>query len=207
MILMLGGIVSLVPLISNVYAVPPDSRWGGQMGVNCTGESKGDRWFVTCCWREPIPGQILGQEYCQRCENTGTSDNPNWACDPKQPKAFQSTSERDDAVPPRGGEILDESQPTNPTFNSNKGTIFEENLAQDQPMQFSSNDEENQEREELTETNNPNTESNTQDNDDSSTSETTTSLSKKGNTQNSPVPPECPKQGPIPPDCTMKPKF
>jgi hypothetical protein len=32
-------------------------------------------------------------------------------------------------------------------------------------------------------------------------------LTKKSNSQNSPVPPECPKQGPIPPDCTMKPKF
>ncbi len=37
--------------------------------------------------------------------------------------------------------------------------------------------------------------------------EQTESFTKKGNDQNSPVPPECPKQGPIPPDCTMKPKF
>jgi len=38
-------------------------------------------------------------------------------------------------------------------------------------------------------------------------SESTTSLAKKGNSQASPVPPECPKQGPIPPNCTLKPKF
>lgn len=37
--------------------------------------------------------------------------------------------------------------------------------------------------------------------------EPTTGLAKKGNGQTSPVPPECPKQGPIPPNCTLKPKF
>ena len=40
-----------------------------------------------------------------------------------------------------------------------------------------------------------------------SDSASTTSFAKKGNSQNSPVTPECPKQGPIPPNCTMKPKF
>jgi len=44
-------------------------------------------------------------------------------------------------------------------------------------------------------------------NSDVSNSESTTSFAKKGNIQNSPVPPECPKQGPIPPNCTLKPKF
>jgi hypothetical protein len=44
-------------------------------------------------------------------------------------------------------------------------------------------------------------------NSETSSSESTTSFAKKGNSQNSPVPPECPKQGPIPPNCTMKPKF
>ena len=42
---------------------------------------------------------------------------------------------------------------------------------------------------------------------ETSNAEQTTNFAKKGNSQNSPVPPECPKQGPIPPDCTMKPKF
>jgi hypothetical protein len=44
-------------------------------------------------------------------------------------------------------------------------------------------------------------------NSETSNSESTTSFAKKGNSQNSPVPPECPKQGPIPPNCTLKPKF
>ena len=44
-------------------------------------------------------------------------------------------------------------------------------------------------------------------NSETASAEFTTSFSKKGNTQNSPIPPECPKQGPIPPNCTMKPKF
>lgn len=35
-----------------------------------------------------------------------------------------------------------------------------------------------------------------------------TSFAMKGkNTETSPTPPECPKEGPIPPNCTMKPKF
>ena len=44
-------------------------------------------------------------------------------------------------------------------------------------------------------------------NSETASAEFTTSFSKKGNTQNSPIAPECPKQGPIPPNCTMKPKF
>jgi hypothetical protein len=197
--------VALTPSVSYVKAVPPDDRWGGES--TCEAEFKGDRYFLNCCWREPIPGSILGKAYCQKCENTGTSDNPVWTCEPKQPQAFESTTERDEAVPPRDGEVLDETQPTNPTFNPNKGTIINENLAEDQPIQFSSNEEQSQGSEESSEEINPNTESNSQENDGSSTSESTTSLSKRGNTQNSPVPPECPKQGPIPPDCTLKPKF
>lgn len=198
--------VALTPSVSFVNAVPPDDRWGGGNST-CEAEFKGDRYFLNCCWREPIPGSILGKAYCQKCENTGTSDKPVWSCEPKQPQAFESTIERDEAIPPRDGEVLDETQPINPTFNSNKGSIINENLAEDQPMQFSSNDEQSQESDESIETNNAETESNPQEIDDSSNSETTTSLSKRGNTQNSPVPPECPKQGPIPPDCTMKPKF
>jgi hypothetical protein len=42
---------------------------------------------------------------------------------------------------------------------------------------------------------------------ETSESKQSTNFAKKGNSQNSPVPPECPNQGPIPPDCTMKPKF
>ena len=42
---------------------------------------------------------------------------------------------------------------------------------------------------------------------EASSAESTISFAKKGNSQNSPVPPEGPKQGPIPPNCTMKPKF
>jgi hypothetical protein len=37
--------------------------------------------------------------------------------------------------------------------------------------------------------------------------DSTADFLKKGNIQNSPVPPECPKKGPIPPNCTLKPKF
>jgi hypothetical protein len=184
-----------------------------------------------CCWTETDPAdpEKIEINKCQSCEvpHKGVINCDSPFPDPTAPPTTkedispgdtgvleqpprtddQPIKSGDSVFPNENNKVLDETQPTSPTFNSNKGTIIEENLAQDQPMQFSSNVEQNQESEELTEENNPNTESDNQVNDDSSTSESTTSLSKKGNTQNSPVPPECPKQGPIPPDCTMKPKF
>lgn len=207
-VLTLGFAVALTPSVINVDAVPPSDRWGGGNST-CEAEFKGDRYFLNCCWREPIPGSILGKAYCQKCENVGTEDKPVWSCEPKQPQGFESTIKRHETVPLHPLEEPGENKQTNPTFNSNKGAIIDENLAEDQPMQFSSNNEESQE---LTETNNAVTASNSQENDDSSTSETadteeSTNFAKKGSTQSSPVPPECPKQGPIPPDCTMKLKF
>ncbi len=52
---------------------------------------------------------------------------------------------------------------------------------------------------ELTDSENPSSET--------SNSEQSTSLARRGNGQNPPVPPQCPKQAPIPPDCTMNQSF
>jgi hypothetical protein len=213
--------------MSTAYAVPP---YPGGGDCEETGDLAGAATFV-CCWTETDsndPEQIEINK-CQECwVDNGVVDCAPPFPDPnapptteenivpeieggiEQPPTESNPPIRSDnsIFPNENSKVLDESQPsTNPTFNSNKGTVIDKNLAQDQPMLFSSNDEQSQESEELTEENNPNTESNSQENDDSSTSESTTSLSKRGNTQNSPVPPECPKQGPIPPNCTMKPKF
>jgi hypothetical protein len=219
---------ALISSSSYVFALPPDPNYDSS---NTCGAAThyGDFGKQTCCWSERIPGKLPPNNkvnYCQTCTwdtTTGIVDcnkpqqqlrpssgtvSPEGGVLEQPPIENEPPIKSGDSVFPNdGGNVLDESQPTNPTFNSNKGTITDKNLAQDQPMQFSSNDEQSQESEESTETNNADASSNSQENDDSSTSESTTSLSKKGNTQNSPVPPECPKQAPVPPDCTMKPKF
>jgi hypothetical protein len=63
-------------------AAPPDSRW--ESG-NCTDDEvtyTGVAIKKTCCWREKIPGSILGETYCQQCTRnlmTGT-----WDCQQKE---------------------------------------------------------------------------------------------------------------------------
>ena len=218
--------------ISYVFGLPqaPEFKDSNECWTSPTPGKPGE-YQTTCCWTV-VDAEGIELDYCQTCQNYSGFGHAN--CGPVYP-ASKVTADTgrlppggldntptleqqptENVPPPKSDEsivpnddskVLDESQPINPTFNSNKGSIINENLAEDQPMQFSSNDEQSQESDESTETNDAETESNTQEIDDSSNSETTTSLSKRGNTQNSPVPPECPKQGPIPPDCTMKPKF
>lgn len=52
----------------DVFAVPPDDRFGGK-DSNCTTDYSKDT--KTCCWRERVPGQILGKTYCQTCDSDG----------------------------------------------------------------------------------------------------------------------------------------
>ena len=211
-------------MFSNAYADPPERV------ESC--ESEHNDGMYMCCWTEidPTDPEQIEIYKCQSC----ILENNVIDCTPVKPDLSPSPTREEDMSPGDSGvmeqppsqneppiksdeslfpnddsEVSDEQQPTNPTFNSNKGTIIDKNLAEDQPMHFFSNNEENQE---LVETNDADTTSSNQENDDLSTSETTdsemtTNFAKKGNAQNSPVPPECPNQGPIPPDCTMKPKF
>jgi len=52
----------------NVFAVPPDDRFGDENN-SCTSDySKNTK---TCCWRERVPGQILAKTYCQTCDYAG----------------------------------------------------------------------------------------------------------------------------------------
>ena len=197
--------------LSNAFAVPNRSNDPNTQCQPTGKKSNNGLELVECCWTEKVkPGTgLFGNDfeiYCSECENGGSRGNINCS-DPEL--QYRKAPTIDESIVPNDERKNFEEQPINPTFNSNKGTVIDENLAQDQPMQFSSTDEENQE---LTETNDADTTAYNQENDDLSTSEMTssemtTSFAKKGNTQNSPVPPECPKQGPIPPDCTMKPKF
>lgn len=63
-------IVSIYSLSSalDIFAVPADKRWGTSSSNCSTDEKTGQR---TCCWREPVPGQILGKTYCQTCDRDG----------------------------------------------------------------------------------------------------------------------------------------
>lgn len=60
------SIILLVPFlyvssIPDACAVPPSRGWWDSK--NCSG---GDT-SMTCCWRENVPGQTLGERYCQTC--------------------------------------------------------------------------------------------------------------------------------------------
>lgn len=72
-----------VPLVYGISSTPdacavnPDKRWHGG---TCSSEGKGGEFKMTCCWREPIPGSILGQSYCQICTLT---PQKTWNCEPK----------------------------------------------------------------------------------------------------------------------------
>ena len=53
---------------SNVYAAPKDPRYDSAQDCTKFKDKKSGIDGYKCCWREPIPGSILGQTYCQTCE-------------------------------------------------------------------------------------------------------------------------------------------
>ena len=135
----------------------------------------------------------MGQEYCQTCVDYSND------CDEKVAQLdFAKTPES--TRPSNNDQVLEDQQTEQPSIKSNQGIILEERtIGPDSQQNPSFNGEEASS--ESTESENPSSTLET------SNSEQTTNFAKRGNGQNSPVPPECPKQGPIPPDCTMKPKF
>jgi hypothetical protein len=51
--------------VSNIFAVP--MQQGFKDSANCTTSAPTSTSSMTCCWREKIPGSILGERYCQTC--------------------------------------------------------------------------------------------------------------------------------------------
>jgi hypothetical protein len=47
-----------------VFAEKPDPHYPNS--GNCSWSGPNDK-YQTCCWRERVPGQILGEQYCQKC--------------------------------------------------------------------------------------------------------------------------------------------
>jgi hypothetical protein len=46
---------------------------------------------VTCCWREKVPGQILGGKYCQTCTYSGSGETQTVTCTDKELQYLQSS--------------------------------------------------------------------------------------------------------------------
>jgi hypothetical protein len=118
-----------VPLVYGISstpdacAAPPDSRWDSSK--SCDGlkvQSEGVE--VTCCWRERIPGLLLGEEYCQTCEYTANG----WECSQKELQFFEQPPTP--PTPPRFPGVLGdlptlEQVPTTPPplFGRNEGAV------------------------------------------------------------------------------------
>lgn len=167
------------------FSVMGKPVWGPAGEKKCTS----DFFSRTCCWIDDDGGYI--HERCETCIDMGDGtyahckikDGPIASEDPTTPPK-----------PPK--ENIDETRAP-----INEGVLDQTFTSDDNDNTGTSNNAEI-----LTQSENPSPTSSSLSSETSSP-EQTTSFSKKGNDQNSPTPPECPKQGPIPPDCTMKPKF
>ncbi|HKQ20518.1 MAG TPA: hypothetical protein VJS91_00635 [Nitrososphaeraceae archaeon] len=63
--LLLIAFLFSLPSASNVLAVP--MQQGFKDSKDCTMSPGGASSNMTCCWREKVPGSIIGQTYCQTC--------------------------------------------------------------------------------------------------------------------------------------------
>ena len=160
--------------------------WGPAGEKKCTS----DFFSRTCCWIDDDGGYI--HERCETCIDMGDGtyahckikDGPVAAEDPSTPPKPPKGNIDGTRAPINEG-VLDQ------TFTSeddNDNTIELNNAEMGTQSEIPSQELSSSSLE-------------------TSESKQSTNFGKKGNSQNSPVPPECPKQGPIPPDCTMKPKF
>ena len=173
--------------------------WGPAGEKKCTS----DFFSRTCCWIDDDGGYI--HERCETCIDMG--DGTYAHCKIKDgPVAAEDPS----TTPPS-------PQPPKGNIDETRAPISEGVLDQTFTSEKDSNDDDIEildKAEILEQTDSPPQESLRGSSSSSSLSsseapnlEQNTNLVNKGSTQNSPVPPECPKQGPIPPDCTIKPKF
>lgn len=129
-----------------VVAEPMDPRFDG--GGNCTDSELRDGALErTCCWREPIPGSILGKKYCQTCtlKTDRTSD-----CKPKEPQSATPEMPTFETKPLPSGDVptLEPSEPVlpqidpqgappimeqQPPLEQNQGLLPEESITEQQP--------------------------------------------------------------------------
>ena len=97
-----------LPSASNVLAMP--MQQGFKDSKDCTMSPGGASSNMTCCWREKVPGSIIGQTYCQTCYY-----GPNGlltSCDDKELQ-FIKTPGKDLPQLQGGGNVLQEPSTEN----------------------------------------------------------------------------------------------
>jgi hypothetical protein len=105
--LLLVAFLFSLPSASNVFAMP--MQQGFKDSANCTTSAPTSTSSMTCCWREKIPGSILGERYCQTCYY-----GPNGlltSCDDKELQYVKTPSkDQSNTLPPLqgGGNFLQE---------------------------------------------------------------------------------------------------
>ncbi|WP_148685427.1 hypothetical protein [Candidatus Nitrosocosmicus hydrocola] len=179
--------------INSNYSVMGKPVWGPAGEKKCTS----DFFSRTCCWIDDDGGYI--HERCETCTDMGDGtytnckikDGPVAAEDPSTPPNPPKGNIDGTRAPLNEG-VLDQ------TFTSDDNDNIDEPKNAETLSQLEGNPTQ--------ELSSPSS-SSSSSSAESFNEEQTASFTKKGNGPNSPVPPECPKQGPIPPDCTMKPKF
>lgn len=93
---------------SNIFAAPMQE--GFKNSGNCSISLPTSTSSMTCCWREKIPGSILGEKYCQTCYY-----GPNGlltSCDDKELQYVKTTDkDQSNTFPPlqNGGNFLEPS--------------------------------------------------------------------------------------------------
>lgn len=111
---------------SNVYAAPKDPRYDSAQDCTKFKDKKSGIDGYKCCWREPIPGSILGQTYCQTCEGY-----PSTKCGDKE-RSMALAEQSEPLNPTEDNDIVAENpttgQQSSPT--SNPGVIVNEPLQQ-----------------------------------------------------------------------------
>ncbi len=200
------GTLLIVAVISSpavTFAVSNESNSSDAFCQSTGKKSANGLALVECCWYIPVkPGTGYKggdtEMYCSECENGGSRGYISCSEPELQ---FRTAPTTDESIFPNNDGVAEDQQTEQPSIKSNQGIILEERTIETDSQQNPSFNEEKETSLESTKSENPPSSSET------SGSEQTTNFAQKGNGQNSPVPPECPKQGPIPPNCTMKPKF
>lgn len=105
LLVLLVPFVSGQPLLPIACAAIRDSNYDSS--TDCTG-SRWDKGGQTCCWREQVPGKILGETKCQTCKNyKDANGNTYEKCTDPAKQAIKPEGET--TGPQRGGVLEDPS--------------------------------------------------------------------------------------------------
>lgn len=97
---LVASLLSSSSFVSSVFAASKDPRWENG-GCSLKDYEPGSP-TSTCCWREMVPGQILGQEYCQTC------DSSTGKCGDKELQMDYSQIPDSVRPPSNGGGVLEQ---------------------------------------------------------------------------------------------------